>query len=390
MGGGKNKKVSAKVMKNKSAEAWEVAKAKKKIHRSVSDLPIEALLHALSFLTKKAGGHSYTLPEGRLHNTIDLNLVCKAWYVALETKRHEIPEGLGLETFIRKILKEKMLKSTPSPPQAPTSPPSTNPHVLILTKLTEPPPQDSHDQENLTMDDVKELIKMFVETGGCKTWMVHMLMRLFKIQRCSIEVNRRTHFSNSKASSNTKKAAASRVNEFVKWAFREFELDPLVVDCNHRGFLHYAAILKDASMARFFFSLDKSVVLCCDRHGQTPLHIAAHTGSLEICQLLLAKPDDARPCSNFVNKKDKNGCTALDVAQKRKHASCAQAISKETRSSLYRDERCKDDEGVVKNKSVAPNPKGVPAAKPSGKQQKKAGYFDPAEERALSFEDKYW
>ncbi len=69
-----------------------------------------------------------------------------------------------------------------------------------------------------------------------------------------------------------------------------------------------AAISKgDSARAIHLLEADRSLIQACDRHGATPLHIAAEEANQEILAWLLSRGANAR-------KQDVNGLTALDRA----------------------------------------------------------------------------
>eukprot|EP01059_Diplonema_ambulator_P023745 TRINITY_DN39329_c0_g1_i1.p1 TRINITY_DN39329_c0_g1~~TRINITY_DN39329_c0_g1_i1.p1 ORF type:complete len:388 (+),score=66.49 TRINITY_DN39329_c0_g1_i1:80-1165(+) len=361
MGGNKNNK-ALKALKNKSAEAWEVSKAKRK-PKEFKDLSTGLVVRILSYLTKKEGGVGYIL-DGTHY---DLNTVCRAWYCGLEKKRTEVPGDVFI--YARNALKCKLKEKAKhglSPSVAPKENGVDKPGVLVLTRLQ---PELEQQMENeaaarkYTVHDLKSDLQEYITNGGCVSWLVHLLMRLYKVGRHSIEVPRA--MLGTKGDSTTKKAVSAQVNTLVEWCFTEFSIDPLLSDCNHRNFLHYAALYRDPSLSRFIHSKATKSVFSTDRSGQTPLHIAASTGCLEIVQLLITKTPSV---SEIINKKDARTLTPLDLAQRRRHPACAQAISKCSQSSLA-------------SQKAAPKPKV---------EKKKGKSFDSAAERAMNFEDSYW
>ena len=64
-----------------------------------------------------------------------------------------------------------------------------------------------------------------------------------------------------------------------------------------------------------------------DNEGKSSLHLAAETGSMEVCKLLLGK-------NAFVNSKTKKGLTALHFAAQKGHAELVEYLVKDYEADL--------------------------------------------------------
>lgn len=101
-------------------------------------------------------------------------------------------------------------------------------------------------------------------------------------------------------------AAGSDSFEVFKYLV-ENGANPNAVDNNNATVLHWAAVGKNPAMVQYLVETMKADIKAVNIHNDTPLHIAAQSGSLEIFRYLLSKGADKNTKAAF-------GYTALHAA----------------------------------------------------------------------------
>ena len=376
------------------AQLW-----KPKRVRHINDVSEEVLVLIISFVTKRSGMIGYLDDDN--YQFIP-SATCRYWWRSLEKVRVAPPVGSSsfeyLQTLIRNKISISGSRSTPSSPNISNrSPIMTPPTELILAQIAMTPPNAPSLIHNTispaTLDGAKDSLQKFVETGGERSHVTHMLIRLFRLHRSILSDKYCTKSSKRDGDVNLS-IEKRRVCELITWSAREGLINMSATDGGGRTLLHHAARHGETKLAKTLVGAGASVV-SQDSFGFIPLHYSAMNGSTELTHTLLTKEDSVlRVC---LQKRDHRGLTPLEIACRFNHSLCSQSIGRKQNHLLQNaidpEAEClpydievagnKDDEESKKQKQTT-------RAKPKPKCKKvKTNYFDAVDERAMAFADRY-
>eukprot|EP01063_Lacrimia_lanifica_P010833 TRINITY_DN1759_c2_g1_i1.p1 TRINITY_DN1759_c2_g1~~TRINITY_DN1759_c2_g1_i1.p1 ORF type:complete len:416 (+),score=150.48 TRINITY_DN1759_c2_g1_i1:67-1314(+) len=415
MGGkGKHQKKLADI-KKKAAGAWTRDVAKRARVAQFTDLSMDLVLAALSFVTKRPGQASY-FDDGLYH----LNTVCRQWFCMLEHARFGM--GEGVHASCHRWLRERLARAGASPGVGPMSAGVVPPAVLDLGCA------------GIEVDasaggaGCKEAIVRFTAAGGCKSVVTQWLMHAYHLHRSVLASEKAYAGYVPTADLPARRKEVAKLSDLIRFCVAEGHADLNVLDKAARSLLHFACLFGDAASAKLLIQQHGAALQQQDRHGQTPLHVVAANGTQDIVNFILGRSDAA--VSQILAKKDMHNRTPLQCASSFHHVHCSQAISKRLRGltnklSESRDDDDDDDDApAVKplssssleesslnhNDSWASNSSGSnehpPHAKDQAprltpttstrsvgkgkKKQQQAQHFDAAEQMMFAYDDRHW
>ena len=96
--------------------------------------------------------------------------------------------------------------------------------------------------------------------------------------------------------------------------------------------LHVAANFKNTKAATKILDLDLSLLCKTNKKGDTPMHIAARLGCLEMVELLIKRKEDVKEGKKLLTTENSEKDTALHVAVRKGHLRIVELLTKEDKT----------------------------------------------------------